>query len=55
MFRELLCQRNGVVTANLEGDDRADVAEHGIGGAYVELLQVLVCDGEIQPVLSGFR
>ena len=37
VFAELFGEAFGVVAADLEGDDRADVAEDGVGGGLVQL------------------
>lgn len=55
VFRELLRENHGVVAADLEGDDGSDIAPDGICGLLVELGQVLVSDGETQPVFASFR
>ena len=53
MFAHLLGKPHRVVGADLEGDDRADVAEDGVGGLVVELGQILVGDDQGEAVLAG--
>lgn len=53
VFAELFGEDFRVVRADLEGDDRTDVAEHGIGGRIVQLLEVLMGDGQAQAILAS--
>ncbi len=53
VFAELFGEDFCVVRADLEGDDRTDVAKHGIGGRFVKLLQVLVGDCQAQAILAS--
>ncbi len=53
VFAHLWGEAFCVVGADLEGDDRADVAEDGVRGLFVELRQVLVGDDQGEAVFAG--
>ena len=46
VIAHLLCEALGVVGADLEGDDRADVAEDGVRSLVIQLRQILVGDDQ---------
>ena len=53
VFAHLWGEAVGVVGADLEGDDRVDIAEDGVRGLVVELGQILVGDDEGEAVFAG--
>ena len=58
VFTELLGEVFGVVAADLEGDDRADVADDGVGGGFVQddLGHHAACPhGAVIPLISALR
>ena len=52
---KLLGEDLGILHAELEDHHRTDVPEHGSTRVtVVDLVEVLIGDGEIEPILAGF-